>query len=215
MTIMLWGRRSSANVQKVLWALEEVGADYAVTELGGPFGGLDRADYRTLNPNGLVPTLVDAETVVWESHAILRYLAAEYASGLLWPTEPRLRAVADQWTDWAQTTFQPAWISAFRQVVRTPKAQHDAGAIAAALDRTLQAFGLLEARLSTVPYVAGADFTYADIANGVALYRWMTMEIDRPAMPGVEAWYARLQERPAFRAVVCVSYADLVGVLSF
>jgi hypothetical protein len=110
--ITLWGRLSSCNVQKVVWALEELELPYEHIPVGGQHGGNRTADYLALNPNGLVPTLRDRGLVVWESHAIVRYLGAEFGSGLIYPTEPRARAPVDEWTDWTATTFQPAWIGA-------------------------------------------------------------------------------------------------------
>lgn len=212
--LTLWGRASSANVQKTLWALGELGLPYSHQLVGGQHGGLDEPHYRALNPNGLVPTLQDGDLTVWESHATLRYLAAAYGGNLLWRADPRERALVDQWTDWTATTFQPAWIAVFWLFVRTPREQQDARAIATAHAKTVSALRILDTTLAERDYLAGDGLSYADIAAGVALYRWFTMEIDRPAMPGVENWYRRLQQRPAFRKAVMVSYAELVGKLA-
>jgi len=215
MTITLWGRLSSCNVQKAVWALEELELPYGHVPLGGRHGGNDAPEYRALNPNGLVPTLRDGDLVVWESHTVVRYLGAEYGSGLLFPQQARDRAAADQWTDWTATTFQPAWIGLFWAKVRTPEAEQDAVAIARAHDATVRCFQLLEDRLGQSRYLGGHDFTYADIVAGVSLYRWSTMEIDRPSLPHVEAWHERLNERAAFRKAVNVPYDELVGRLAF
>lgn len=214
-SLTLWGRASSANVQKTLWALEELGLPYAHRLVGGQHGGLDDPHYRAMNPNGLVPVLQDGALTVWESHATLRYLAAAYGQDLLWRADPAERAIVDQWTDWTSTTFQPGWIAVFWLLVRTPKPEHDARAIAAAHAKTVSALRILDANLADRDYLAGDRLSYADIAAGVSLYRWFTMNIDRPAMPGVENWYLRLQQRPAFRKAVMVSYAELVGRLAF
>jgi len=215
MAITVWGRLSSINVQKVIWALEETGVAYEQINLGGKFGGLDDPAYRAMNPNGKVPTLRDGDLIVWESHAIVRYLAATYSAGGLWPTEAKARALADQWTDWTATTFQPAWIDVFWLFVRTPKADHDKVAIGKALAASFNAYGILDRRLAEAPFLAGEALTYADIVAGVSMYRWMTMEIQRPELPNLAAWYQRLSARPAFQKAVCVSYADMVGRLSF
>jgi glutathione S-transferase len=212
--LTLWGRISSANVQKALWLLEELGLPFAHKPVGGAFGGLNDA-YRALNPNGLVPTLQDGDVTVWESHAIVRYLAAAYGDATLWPVDPRARALPDQWTDWTATTFQPAWVGLFWSLVRTPPEQRDAAAIAGFHAKSLEAFRILEAELRRRPYVSGEIFGYADIVAGAGLYRWFTMDIERPSMPAVEAWYARLSERPAFQRTILVSYADLVARQSF
>jgi len=215
MSITLWGRLNSGNVQKAVWALEELELPYEHIPLGGSFGGNSAPDYLALNPNGLVPTLRDGDLVIWESHAVVRYLSAQYGSGLLSPVDPAARAVVDQWTDWTATTFQPAWISVFWQKVRTPAAEQDAGAIDRAVAATNRCFEIMNARLRVAPYLGGDTLTYADIVAGVALYRWTSMDIAHADLPAVAAWHARLNTRPAFRKAVNVDYSELVGRLAF
>lgn len=212
MTITLWGRLNSINVQKAAWTLEEIGLAYGHIPLGGSFGGLDDAGYRALNPNARVPTLRDGDLVVWESHAIVRYLAAEYDAGGLWPTDPRERAMADQWTDWTATRFQSAWLAVFESIVRVPEAKRDQGRIEAARAEANRLYSRLDAALADKPYLAGQRLTYADIVVGVSMHRWMTMPNERLPMPNLEAWYARVKARPGFEKVVEVSYADMFGV---
>ena len=108
--IKVLGRLTSSNVQKVLWTLDEIGLDYERTDLGGAFGGLNEPDYRAMNPNGVIPTVIDGDTVLWESNAIVRYLAARYDDGGLWPTDPAERALTDRWMDWQQTMLLWPWI---------------------------------------------------------------------------------------------------------
>jgi glutathione S-transferase len=215
MAITLWGRLTSSNVQKAVWALGELKLDYKHIPLGGRYGGNRLPDYLAMNPNGLVPTLRDGPLVIWESHAILRYLCAEYGSNTLFPPAPAERAPVDQWTDWTATTFQPARIRLFWFLVRTPAAEQDRVAIDKALADTNQSFDIMEKRLGEAPYLGGAHLTYADMAAGVAMYRWTTMRIDRPVRPNVEAWHARLLDRPAFVKAVNVDYEELRGRLTF
>lgn len=211
--ITIWGRLSSANVQKPIWALDELGLAYSHVPLGGKFGGLDTPEYLAMNPNGKVPTLRDGDLTVWESHAIVRYLAATYGQGRLWPEDAKARALVDQWTDWTATTFQPAWIEVFWRFVRTPVAQHDKPAIEKALGTACAAYAILDKQLGKTPFIAGEQLTYADIVAGASMFRWMTMAIERPDMPNLAAWYQRLQARPAFRKAVSVSYEELIGRL--
>lgn len=210
-TVTLWGRATSANVQKVIWALEELAVPYERIDVGGKHGGLDDPAFVAMNPNRLIPVLRDGDLVLWESHAIVRYLAARYGAGSLWPEDARQRAVVDQWTDWTATTFQPAWLDVFWRLVRTAPSQRDEEAIAAAVDNTVAALTMIDATLEDKPYLAGERLTYADIVAGTALYRWYDMEITRPDLPNVAAWYGRLKERSAFVKGVCVPYADLVA----
>ncbi len=207
--ITLWGRKSSANVQKVVWALEELGIPYEHVPLGGSFGGLDAPDYRALNPNGLVPTLRDGDLVVWESHAILRYLSARYGEGTLWPTNPAERAIVDQWTDWTATMFQPAWIKVFWQVIRTAPEDQNPAEIARSIADTSKLLAIMDGRLAQTRFLAGDNLTYADLAAGAAFYRWYSMEIERPDYEHVRAYYERLAQRPAYSTGVIVDYTDL------
>lgn len=215
MAIALWGRRNSCNVQKPLWLLRELGVPFNHIEVGGAHGGLDDPAYVAMNPNRTVPTLCDGALALWESHAILRYLSAAYGGGAWWPDDPARRAIVDQWTDWVATSFQGPWINLFWLTVRTPADRQDVERIAAELVRARKTFAILDARLAETPFLAGDAPTYADVAAGVCLYRWMTMPVDRPETPNVSAWYERLKQRPSFVETVCIPYPELVGRLDY
>ncbi len=215
MTITLWGRPTSVNVQKVRWALAELALGYEHIPLGGRYGGNQAPAYLAMNPNGLVPTLRDGDLVVWESHAILRYLAARYGAGTLWPEQVEARALVDQWTDWTATTFQPAWIAVFWAVIRTPESKRDAARIASAIEATEQCLAILDGRLGQVPWLGGEALTYADIVAGAGMFRWTTMEIERQEHRHVAAWHRRLRERAAFRETVEIDYAELFAREAF
>ncbi|UYQ70497.1 glutathione S-transferase family protein [Pelagibacterium flavum] len=209
--LILWGRASSANLQKARWALEETGVPFELREVGGRFGGLGTPEFGAMNPNRLVPVLQHGDLTLWESHAVVRYVAAAFGGADLWPIDPKDRAPIDQWTDWTATTFQRGWIPLFWQLVRTPPENHDTKAIAAALKDTVAALQIMNGQLERTDYLAGDEFSYADIVAGVSLYRLTTMEIDLPPLPGVEAWHKRLKSRPAFEKTVCISYEELRG----
>lgn len=211
--ITLYGRLSSANVQKAVWALEELELDYELEERGGRFGGVNDPAYLAMNPNGLVPTLRDGTLVVWESHAIVRYLSAEYADGLLSPTIPRDRALADQWTDWTATRFQPAWIGVFWSGFRTRAENRNPDTIAGFRAEAAKCFAIMDRQLQSSPFLAGDELTYADIVAGIALYRWTTMGTEAPLLPAVAAWHELLRQRPAFVKAVEVPYAELKDTL--
>ena len=208
---VLYGRNSSCNVQKAMWVLQEAGVDYEHIELGGDFGGLDDPAFRAMNPHGKVPVLKDGDTVVWESDAIVRYVAATYAVGSLWPEDPAARAVCDQWMCWTAAKHYPDWIALFWKFVRRPPGLRNQAEIDVHHAACVTSFTALDRRLGEVPYLAGEHFTMADVPAGMTLYRWFEMDIERPAFPNVEAWYARLRERPAYRKAVCVPFDDLVG----
>ena len=199
--LRIWGRTNSVNVKKALWAAEELGLNYQRIDAGLQFGVNNTPEYRKMNPTGLVPTIDDDGFVLWESHAIVRYLAAKYGAGSLWPAEPRARADADRWMDWA-FTFQGAMRAVFWGLVRTPPEKRDLKAIEEGRKRSAELLAIPETALSERPYLAGASFTMGDIPLGCELQRWMRVPMERPAFPGVQAWFDRLCERPAFRKAV-------------
>lgn len=213
--IQLWGRASSFNVQKVLWTLGELELSFEHIDAGGRAGGLDAPAFRAMNPNGRIPVLRDRDLVVWESQAIVRYLAAEYGAGSLWPETPAERSHADRWMDWSQTLLQPAVLGLFWAMVRTPPPQQDQRRIAALVRDSAAQFKLLDAELARRDFLSGDAFAMGDIPAGTCLYRYFAMEIERPDVPNVVRWYERLQARQAFRAGVMIPFDDLVGRLDF
>jgi glutathione S-transferase len=210
--LTIWGRTTSVNVQKVMWTVGELDLSCRRIDVGGRFGGLTSAEFRALNPNRLIPVLQDEDLVLWESHAIIRYLCAQYGSGTLWAVDARLRAEADQWMEWTSTTLQPAFTGGvFWGFYRTPAQQRNWTAITAALTRCAELFALLDKVLSSRPYLGGDQFSMADIAAGAQLYRYFTLDIERPHLPHVKAWYQRLSQRHAYAGHVMVPYDELRG----
>lgn len=212
--LKIWGRDTSINVQKVLWLVHELNLEYERYDVGGAFGGLDTEDYLAKNPNQRIPTIEDGGLVLYESNAIIRYLAGKYGSADLWPADLAARALLDQWMDWMQTTLYPEFIAVFWAMVRTPKAERDMAAVEAAAGRLGKQYAILDRRLGTRDlagggYVGGGSFTAGDIPLGALCYRYYSIDIVRPALPNVEAWYERLQERAPFRDVIMTSFESL------
>lgn len=207
--LTIWGRASSVNVQKVLWAADELSLAYERIDAGGKFGGLDDPAYLARNPNGVIPTIADTDgTVVWESNSIVRYLAGRYAadgSGL-WPADPVRRAAADRWMDWTLTTIGEPMRVLFWGFVRAPQ-----NAVPAEMAKATAESGRLWARLDAWlgqdgrSFVAGDRLTIGDILAACQLQRWLNFPIDRPRLPHLDAWHARLTERPGYRQWVMVT----------
>ena len=174
--------------------------------IGGAFGKTDTVEYRTMNPTGLVPTLQEGEFTLWESNAILRYLAQGHASGTaLWPTEPHARANIDRWMDAQQTVFNRPMSQVFWGLVRTPPEKRDLPAVETAIAETTRAWRMVETELKKHDYIGGTEFSLCDIPWGVHAHRWFNMDylgLTRPEMPAVRAWYDRLCQRPAYRSAV-------------
>lgn len=197
--LKIWGRINSVNVQKVLWCADEMGLHYERIDAGGEFGMVNEPAYRALNPNGLVPTIEDEGFMLWESNAIVRYLCAKYGNGTLWPEDPAVRAESDKWMDWQTTTVWPSLRTVFWGLVRTPPEKRDMNAIEAARKKTGEILAILDAHLVKQEFVAGNSLTMGDIPLGTAVYRWIALDIERPPLRNLEAWYGRLATRPPYR----------------
>ncbi len=202
--LKILGRKTSSNVQKVLWACRELELDFEREDIGGAFGGNREPHYLSLNPNGRVPTLIDDGFVLWESNVIVRYLASRHGVGTLAPCDLRRRMLAEQWMDWQQTVVNPAITPVFWGLVRTPPEKRDRAAIAAGRDALEAAMAILDAHLSENEFVAGDDFTMGDIPLGVMTYRWYTMDIERKHFAALERWYGSLEQRAGFREHVAI-----------
>ena len=209
--LKLWGRATSQNVQKAMWVIGELGLDHERIDVGGPFGGLDTPEFGAMNPNRRVPVLEHDGAVIWESHAIVRYLAATFGRGTLWAENPAERSLSDRWMDWTATMLQPAFMDIFWGYYRTPEPQRDWTIIRRGIDGCAKLYGLLDRHLADQPFVAAEHLTMGDIPIGASLYRYFELDLDRPSLPNVEAYYARLQDRPAYRQHVMVPFDELKG----
>lgn len=195
--LKIWGRISSVNVQKVVWCAEEIGLAYERVDVGGKFGGNDTPEYLAKNPNGLVPVIEEDGFVLYESNAIVRYLAARHSAGRLWPEELRARADVDRWMEWQSTAYTPAMWAAFWQLIRTPAEKRDAAAVEASRAKSEKLSGILDAHLASRRFLAGEALSTADIVVGCAAHRWLHLPLVRTPRPNLERWYAELKSRPA------------------
>ncbi len=200
--LKIWGRHNSSNVRKVLWCAQEIGLAYESIEAGGAFGRTDEPGYRQVNPNGLVPAIEDRGLSLWESNTIVRYLSARYALGTLYPQDPAERAIGEKWMDWTTASFAPAFRDLFWGTLRTPQAERDPVRIGASLARSAELLAIADATLARQPWLSGERFAMGDIPLGAFAYAWFGMPIERPALPHLAHWYARLCERPAYRGAV-------------
>jgi glutathione S-transferase len=197
--LKIWGRKTSSNVQKVMWAIGELGLEHERIDVGGPFGKNKDAPYLSMNPNGLVPTLEEGDFILWESNTIVRYLAAKHGAGSLEPSDLQVRARASQWMDWQLSVVGPAIFGAFWGLIRTPPEKRDAAAIETSKQKTTAAMTILDAALAQHAFVAGDSFSMGDIPVGIMAYRFRQLVPERPALKNLERWYAAISARPGFR----------------
>lgn len=207
--LTIYGRATSVNVQVVMWAVAELDLVHHRLDYGEVYGGVDTTEFRAMNPNGKIPVLRDGDLVLFESQAILRYLAARYGGEAFWPTDPATRAPLDVWAEWTKATFFPGIMSVFGPLVRADPATVSAERVAALAEALEPLARMLDDRIAAGPWLAGNDFTWADLAVGHVLPRYFGLDFDRAETPHLEAYFARLQERPAFAEHAMVSWEPL------
>ena len=198
--IKIWGRNTSANVQKVMWAIGEIGLPHERIDIGGPFGGNRDAAYLAINPNGLVPTLEEDDGfLLWESNTIVRYLAAKHRAAVLKPADLRARGRASAWMDWQLSVLGPAIFQCFWGLIRTPPEKRNHAVIEESKQRTTEAIAVLDAELGKAAFLAGDAFSYGDIPPAVMANRYRQLVPERPVFPNFERWYAAIAARPAYK----------------
>jgi glutathione S-transferase len=196
----IWGRTTSSNVQKVMWAIGEMGLKYERIDIGGPFGKNREAAYLAMNPNGLVPTLEEDDGfLLWESNSIVRYLAAKHQASVIEPADLRGRALASKWMDWQLAVLGPAITPVFWNLVRMAPDKRDMAAVATGKDKTAAAVKMMDDQLGKTKFLAGDAFSYGDIPVGVMCYRYCQLVPDRPATPNLDRWYGAIAARKAFQ----------------
>ena len=197
--LKIWGRTNSINVQKVLWCCAELNLPFERIDAGMAFGVNNTPEYRKMNPNALVPVINDDGFILWESHAIVRYLARKHGHGGLSPFDPQGYADADRWMDWYATTIWPSLQPVFWNLIRIAPDKRNMALVETSTKKVIDAMEIADAHLASHAYVTGEKFTIGDIPLGCALARWLNLPLERPSHPNVEAYYRRLQTRPAYR----------------
>ena len=211
-TLKLWGRATSYNVQKVAWVIAELGLNCDRIDAGGAFGGLDDPNYIALNPNKRVPTLIDGDLVLWESNAICRYLVDAYAAHPTMKCQTATdHALADMWMEWFQSTVYTNSIAIFYQTVRLPPSKRSVQKRDALLRALTDALHIFDAHLANRRFILGDQLTLGDVPTGAFLYRFYTIDIDRPHLPHLERYYQDLKNRSAYRDAVMIDYSSLRG----
>lgn len=199
--LKILGKASSINVRKVLWACAELHLPFEQEDWGTGFRPTDTPEFLSLNPNGLVPVIKDGDFVLWESNSIIRYLACRYGGQALYPADPVVRALIDQWMDWQATDLNRSWSYAFLGLVRKSPAHLDANQIAESLGNWGRHMHILNSRLETTgTFVAGEQFSLADIPVGLSVNRWFSTPFEHPHFPAVSNYFERLGARPGFAA---------------
>ena len=197
--IKIWGRNTSSNVQKAMWAVGELKLPCERIDVGGAFGRTKEPFYLAMNPNSLVPTLEEDDGfTLWESNSVVRYLSAKHG-GTLEPKDAKTRAKANQWMDWQLSVIGPAITPVFWGLIRTPPEKRDQTAIDNGKTKTTAAAQIMDEQLGKTRFMADDAFTYGDIPVGVMVRRYMELVPERPKMANLERWFGEISARPAFK----------------
>lgn len=197
--LRILGKSSSINVRKVLWLCAEMDLPFEQEQWGSGFQSTEVPEFKRLNPNALVPVILDDDFVLWESNSICRYLASRHGRTDLLPQEARARARVEQWMDWQVAELNASWRYAFMALVRRSPTHNDTAALEQSVQSWNRHMGILDDQLSTTGgYAAGGTFTLADIVIGLSTHRWFSAPMERPNLPSVTAYYERLSERAPF-----------------
>jgi glutathione S-transferase len=202
--LKIWGRKTSSNVQKVLWTCAALDVAFERVDWGGPFGGNKDAAYLALNPMGLVPTVEDGPLVIWESNTIMRYLCAKHGGERLHPQDPARRTQVERWMDWQLAALTQPMATMLMGYYRTPPEKRDPAALEAARLRAIELWRIVDAQLGRGDYLAGSALSLADICVGIWAYRWHAYPIERPSLPRLQAWCERLAAAPGYAAHVAI-----------
>ena len=198
--IRIWGRETGLCVKKVLWCCRELDLQFERIDAGKQYGQTNTKEYLAMNPNGTVPTLIDGDYVLWESNAILRYLARQYGHEDIYPMSPREHGDVNRWIDWSSGNLWTDTVWLVNGLMRTPPEKRNLDAISATSKNLAKSWAIADERLSRDPYIAGPSFTIADITMGVLAQLWMGFELtDRPELLGFKGWYDRISARPGFQ----------------
>jgi glutathione S-transferase len=197
--IRLLGRQTSGNVQKVIFLLEEIRIPYVREDYGRQFGNTTTEAYRKLNPNAKVPTVIDGDVVIWESHTILRYLSALHAPALHGATAAE-RTLVERWMDWLLASLNTPYVAVFKDARKDAK-ERSADFAAQCADLIAQ-LKILDGHLAGKTWFALDRLTLADIALGPIVKRCLGFPIERPDLPELQRWQRAIDARPAFAVAI-------------
>ncbi len=199
--LRILGRNTSSNVMKVLWVCDELGVEYKREDIGGKYGKNDHPDYLEMNPNGLVPTVIDDDFVLWESNAIIRYIAHKYDhEEKIWPKDPKSRAESDRWMEWLSTSVNPPMFLIFRNLVRESDETRNMKEVEIGTKKAVKLWRILDTHLANKKFVGGSKFTLGDVPLGVHVRRWIALRPEEAnSMLNLLTWFERLKKRAAYQ----------------
>lgn len=194
-----------------MWCIAELDLPVERIDAGLMYGVNNTEEYLGMNPNGTVPTIIDGDgPSLWESGAIVRYLANTYADSKFWPQDPSERANVDRWAEWGKVSVQmPFNSSIFWPVVRVAPEDRNEDDLKNAITGFENKLRIAEKNLDNQQFLCGDCLTLADIQFGHILFRYFELEIERADLQGIRRYYDMLTAMPNYQTHVMVSFEEL------
>ena len=200
--LTIWGRDTSSNVQKVLWVCEELNVQYNRIDAGGHFGGLTDKKFLEINPNSKIPVIKDKEFILYESHAIIKYIASKYNKNNFLPSDLVKVAISDQWIDWVHTELGNNMIPILIGLIRTPEKNRDMKKINDSIQKSEKSWSILNDHLENRRWIGGENFSLADIPAGVWIWRREELPIEKKSLSNIKRWFNDLKKLDSFQKIV-------------
>ena len=200
MTLKVYGRKSSCNVQKVIWLCSEISIDFETLDYGGRYGGTKEQSFKNLNPNSTVPLIDDDGFFLYESNAIIKYLSNKYNHLNL--ENHKIIALRDQWMDWAGFTLAAPCAIITLNLILLPPDKRDPNKVLKAKDQVLTLLKILDNQLINNKFILGDEFSLADIPAGCWYNRCLKFDFDFSQFKGISNWGARLSEKKSYQNAV-------------
>ncbi|PPR77913.1 MAG: Glutathione S-transferase GstB [Alphaproteobacteria bacterium MarineAlpha2_Bin1] len=200
--LKIWGRDTSSNVQKVLWICHELNINFERVDVGGPFGGLDNIEFVKLNPHSKIPVINDNGYVLYESHAILRYLNSKYGKNRFSSDDVKEQSIIDKYMDWVHTELSAYMIPVLIGLIRTPEEKRNFEVINENNLKSENLWEILNFHLNDNKWISRNNFSLADICCGVWAWRRYNLDTRKKDLKNIDRWFKELKQRDSFIKIV-------------
>ena len=198
--LTVYGRQSSANVQKVHWILAEGNIEFNSINIGGKYGGHTSQEFIKLNPNSTIPVLKDNDFIIYESNSIIRYISEKF--NLFKSENSKEKALINQWIDWSSLVFglQCATYTAHNMLL--PVEERNPSIASETKVKILKSFEILDNQLGKNTFIINEKLSLADIPIGCWLHRCVILDLNFSQFKSLENWYKKLKESNAYQSAV-------------
>ena len=198
--LTIYGRKSSANVQKVHWICLEGNLKFKAINIGGKYGGHTSPEFKQINPNSTIPVLKDNDFIIYESNSIIKYISDKYK--ILKSNNQKDIALNNQWIDWASLVFglQCATYTAHNMLL--PVEQRNPTIASESKKKIITSFEILDNQLNKYNFILNDELGLADIPIGCWLHRCVILDLKFSEFKSLDRWYRKLKQNKAYQIAV-------------